>query len=115
MKKISLAIMTVFFITVTANANSEDATLTDVKESLYYLIKDYQTLINKVEVSKNNIKLLQIKSNNLIKKTKEIKKLRKEIILLKNKFDFSKESNSSEDKIIDDFIKSNNGNNGANR
>ncbi len=108
MKKILLAVITVFFITVTANATSEDATLTDVKESLYYLIKDYQTLISKIAISKNNIKSLQIKSDELIKKTKEIKKLKNEISLLKNKFAFEKNNNNYQDKIIDNFIKENN-------
>ncbi len=108
MKKILVAVVTVFFITVTANATSEDATLTDVKESLYYLIKDYQVLSNKVTNSKNNIKSLQIKSDELAKNTKEIKKLKNEISLLKNKFDFEKNNNSYEDKIINNFIKANN-------
>lgn len=113
MRKVLLSIAAIFFITNIANASSEDATLTDIKESLYYLIKDYQTLSNKVTVSTGDIKTLQNKSNKLTKKTEEIKKLKKEIASLKNKFTFSKETDTPEDKIIDDFIEKNSDKYGA--
>jgi len=111
MKKV-LSIIAIFFIVNTAaNASSVDATLTDVKESLYYLIKDYQALSNKIANSKNDIKSLQVENSELFNKTKEIKKMKNEISLLKNKFGFEKDTNSRQDKIIDNFIKENSGKN----
>ncbi len=110
MRKILTSLFIVLSLVSVANASSEDATLTDIKESLAYLITQYKVLVKKQNLSQKNINQIKINDKNSDLKIdtnkNNIKILQKKLSEINSKISFEKSKKSKDDEIIDTFVKS---------
>jgi len=103
MKKLSL-VLAISLSLMASEANV--ATLTDIKEALYYLIKDYKALLNSSQV---NYQELNRKIDDLSKKIEKSKNMDTEAkkYYVKNNILIKEEKKDKYDEIIDEFVRKN--------
>lgn len=85
-----------FIISLANASNSNVATLTDVKEALHFLLKDYKEQEKKMSLLETKVSELENKTKVISKDTQNINK--------KSSLSFSNES-SNDDKLILDYLK----------
>jgi len=119
--KILIGGLTALMLGSNVFASSEDATLTDIKESLVYLIEKYDDLGKKLNLTDNSIdesKKETAKNNEIINgNTKAIEKIKQRLFTMQEKIDtlekkipvFEKTQPSTDeyDKVIKNFIQKN--------
>ena len=112
LKKVGCSVL---ILTIPAFASMQNqATITDIKESLYYLIKDYGNVKNRLKNLEANVSSQKINEETLKQKIEDLNgKLQSQktaidkISLQIEEFEIEPKRDNEDDRIIEMFIKNN--------